>query len=285
MRRGGRTRWRSRRTPARAVDAVLDCLARRVPTGRPVALVVAHPDDEVIAAGASLHLLTNLLLVHVTDGAPRNLDDAARAGFDTPAAYADAREAELRDALRVAGCGAARAGLGVPDQDASLHMPAIAHDLARLFERHGTQVVITHAYEGGHPDHDAAALAVHAAAPGRVSGGVPGGIIEFPGYHAAPDGSLVTGLFLPGASATEVVLDTEDQARKRLMLDCFRTQAHMLASFGTGMESFRPARPDFRAPPHPGTLNYEHWGWSMTGPRWRTLAAAALAELEAPCAG
>lgn len=281
MRRAGRTRWRSRRTPARAVDAVLDCLARRVPTGRPVALVVAHPDDEAIAAGASLHLLTNLLLVHVTDGAPRNLDDAARAGFGTPAAYADAREAELRDALRVAGCGAARAGLGVPDQDASLHMPAIAHDLARLFERHGTQVVITHAYEGGHPDHDAAALAVHAAAPGRV--------IEFPGYHAAPDGSLVTGLFLPGASATEVMLDTGDQARKRLMLDCFRTQAHMLASFGTDMESFRPARPDFRAPPHPGTLNYEHWGWSMTGLRWRALAAAALAAAalagpEAPCA-
>ena len=27
----------------------------------------------------------------------------------------------------------------------------------------GTRVVVTHAYEGGHPDHDAVAFAVHAA--------------------------------------------------------------------------------------------------------------------------
>ena len=314
------------------MDAVLHSLARRLPTGCPVALVVAHPDDEVIAAGASLHLLTNLLLVHVTDGAPRGLNDAARAGFSSPEAYAAARRAELSQALRVARCAATRIGLAIPDQDASKNMPGIARSLAGLFAQHGTQVVITHAYEGGHPDHDATALAVHAAA-GRVSGGV----IEFPGYYAAPDGSLVTGEFLPGPYAegieqpdevanparhceersgaatggsqssragpseltpqerlamteslqrttVNIVLNEEEQALKRAMLDCFVTQARMLASFGTATERFRPARPDFRAPPHSGTLNYEHWGWGMTGPRWRALAAAALAELEAPCA-
>ena len=256
-------------------STVLDSLARRVPTACRVALVVAHPDDEVIAAGASLHLLTGLLLVHVTDGAPRTLDDAARAGFGSPAAYAAARQAELAAALHVAGCTPARAALGIPDQDASLHMPAIARHLRALFARHGTQAVITHAYEGGHPDHDAVALAVHMAAPGQV--------IEFPGYHAAPDGSLVTGRLLPGPPATHIPLDADERARKRAMLDCFTTQASILAAFGTEEEAFRPAYPDFAAPPHPGTLNYEHWGWDMTGPRWRTLAAAALTS-EAACA-
>ena len=298
------------------MQAVLDSLARRVPTDRRVALVVAHPDDEVIAAGASLRLLTGLLLVHVTDGAPRTLDDAARAGFDNPAAYAAARQAELAAALQVAGCAPERAGLGIPDQDASLHMPAIARRLRALFARHGTQAVITHAYEGGHPDHDAVALAVHIAAPGRV--------IEFPGYHAAPDGGFVTGRFLPALKprhceersdaaiqdrkhgsggpwiatpqgrlamtahetqqAVHIPLDPAERARKRAMLDRFATQARILAAFGTQEEAFRPACPDFAAPPHPGTLNYEYWGWDMTGPRWRALAAAAQTETEAPCA-
>ena len=254
--------------------AVLDDLARRVPTRKRVALVVAHPDDEAIAAGASLHLLTGLLLVHVTDGAPRTLDDAARAGFATPAGYAAARRAELQAALAVAGCKPERAELGIPDQDASLHIPAVARGLARLFAWHGTEAVITHAYEGGHPDHDATALAVHLAAPGRV--------IEFPGYHAAPDGTLVTGRFLPGPPAVVVALTQAEQARKRAMFACFRTQAGVLAAFGTASEAFRPARPDFRAPPHPGVLNYEHWGWDMTGARWRTLAAPLLTGMTGP---
>ena len=262
--------------PGSAIEAVLDCLARRAPTGVPVALVVAHPDDEIIAAGASLHLMTNLLLVHVTDGAPRGLGDAARAGFDSPAAYAAAREAELAAALRLARCRATRQALGVPDQDASLHMPAVSRHLAALFRQHGTRVVITHAYEGGHPDHDATALAVHAAAPGAV--------VEFAGYHAGTDGSFVAGSFLPGPAATEVELSAVEQALKRGMFGCFPTQARILAEFGTEWERFRPARPDFGAPPHEGTLNYEHWGWGMTGVRWRVLAAAAMAELGATCA-
>ena len=256
------------------MDAVLHSLARRLPSGRRVALVVAHPDDEILAAGASLHLMMNLMLVHVTDGAPRGLNDAARAGFDSPEAYAAARQAELSNALLLARCRAERAGLGIPDQDASKNMPAIARSLAGLFHEHGTQVVITHAYEGGHPDHDATALAVHAAAPG--------GVIEFAGYHAGEDGSFVAGEFLPGPPAVDVMLNEEEQALKRALFDCFPTQARILSEFGTTTERFRPARPDFREPPHPGTLNYEQWGWGMTGARWRGLAAAALEEMKLP---
>ena len=250
-------------------DLVLGDLVQRVPTRKRVALVVAHPDDETIAAGASLHLLTGLLLVHVTDGAPRTLDDAARAGFASRAGYAAARRVELQAALAVSGCSPVLIELGVPDQDASLHMPAIARDLARLFALHGIESVITHAYEGGHPDHDATALAAHLAAPG--------GIVEFPGYHATPDGAFVTGRFLPGPPAATVGLTPAEQARKAAMFACFRSQAEVLAAFGTDSEAFRHSQPDFRAPPHPGALNYERWGWDMTGPRWRALAAPLLA--------
>jgi N-acetylglucosamine malate deacetylase 2 len=46
----------------------------------PVAVVVAHPDDETIGCGAILRRLPLVRLVHVTDGAPRDMIDAVRLG-------------------------------------------------------------------------------------------------------------------------------------------------------------------------------------------------------------
>lgn len=251
-----------------AASAILDALAARTAATCRVALVVAHPDDEVVAAGASLHLLPGLLLVHVTDGAPRRLDDAARAGFASPDAYAAAREAELVAALALAGVAPARARLGVPDQDAAHHLGAIAAALGPLFSRHAVGAVLTHAYEGGHPDHDATALAVHRTAAGA---GLP--VLEFPAYRAAPGGGTLAQCFLPGAPETCIRLSAREAAHKRALLDCFRTQAPVLRMFDPGVERFRPAgRIDFTAPPHPGRLNYEAWGWEMTGAAFRTLA-------------
>lgn len=246
-------------------------LARSVVASR-VALVVAHPDDETIAAGGSLHLLPDLLLVHVTDGAPRDLHDARRCRFETAEAYAAAREEELAAALALAGAQPRRARLLVADQEAAGQIGALADRLRALFVEHGTQAVLTHAYEGGHPDHDATACAAHRAA-GRL--GVP--VFEFAGYHAGPDGTMRVQRFLSGGE-THVVLPETDAARKRAMLGCFRTQAGILSAFDAGAERFRPApRYDFAAPPHPGPLNYENWGWSITGERWRALAAAGMA--------
>ena len=61
---------------------------------RSVAIVVAHPDDETIGAGAQLPHLRDPLLAHVTDGAPRSFGLAREA-------YARRRRDELSAALRV----------------------------------------------------------------------------------------------------------------------------------------------------------------------------------------
>jgi LmbE family N-acetylglucosaminyl deacetylase len=253
---------------------MLNALATRRPTARRIALVVAHPDDETIAAGASLHLLPNLLLIHVTDGAPRAMHDAARLGFETPAEYAAAREAELQSALAVAGVDPARIRFQVPDQEASHNMPAISALLRQTFKTHAIEAVITHAYEGGHPDHDATALAVHRAAAGRP-------ILEFAGYHAGPDAEMTVQRFLPMGPETppetRIQLDPEEAAHKQAMLDCFRTQSGILDLFGASVERFRPAPEyDFTEPPHEGRLNYENWHWPITGRDWRNLAAHTL---------
>ncbi len=237
-------------------------------------MVVAHPDDETIGAGASLHLFDRCLLVHVTDGAPRNLADARAAGFADAAAYGSQRRDELAAALRAGGARPRLAQMGVPDQGASLCLAALASQLAELLARNGVEAVLTHPYEGGHPDHDATAWAAHRAA--RLCPHPPA-VIEFAGYHANPAGGIATGTFLSGGpEATIINLPPAERATKQRMLDCFVTQRTTLAAFGADQESFRPAPAyDFAQPPHPGKLYYENFDWGMTDLAWGALAAAA----------
>src|SRR6266545_3371700 len=70
--------------------------------------------------------------------------------------------------------------IGLVDQEASLHLNELTRRLAALFREFGVRDVLTHPYEGGHPDHDAAAFAVHGAC--RLID-CPPRRIEFASYH------------------------------------------------------------------------------------------------------
>lgn len=280
----------------RDAAAILGWLASGSGTSdMPLLLAAAHPDDETIGFGGQLPRFRDATILHVTDGAPRDGADAARHGFTRPADYAAARRAELLAALALAGIGVDRAlTLGLPDQQASLHLEPLARTIARLILERRPALVVTHAYEGGHPDHDATAFAVQAALrllPGDVTRPV---LLEMACYHAAPGGGMATGCFLPaagptaGAEPVTLALSPEACERKRRMVACFPTQREMLALFPIGAECLRPAPcHDFTRPPHPGRLHYENFSWGMTGERFRALAAAALRGLGlggAPCA-
>jgi LmbE family N-acetylglucosaminyl deacetylase len=239
--------------------------------GKRVALVVAHPDDETLAAGAHLKYWPNLTIVHVTDGAPRDGADARRAGFSSPVDYAQARRKELRRALIEGEAEHARlVEIGVADQEAIANIGMVVE---RLREALGeAEIVITHAYEGGHPDHDACALACRAALRPRAN------LWEFAGYHLK-NGAIESGEFLGSESEeVRVFLSPDDLAgddlrRKEKMLQCFRTQLGTLSQFRWQVELFRRApEVDFARPPHAGALLYETWGFAMDGQRWREIA-------------
>jgi LmbE family N-acetylglucosaminyl deacetylase len=245
------------------------------------AIVAAHPDDETLGAGARLSRFSGLILIHITDGAPRDMGDASAHGFSSCREYAAARRLECVDALRAGGITPDESiALDCPDQEVSWNLAAISRELSRLVERLTVDVILTHPYEGGHPDHDATAFAVHAAL--RLSAGgreVP--LLEFTSYHSRA-GQMETGKFLPNGECAETIfrLDPAERARKRRMLDCFRTQQAVLRQFQIEEERFRPAPVyDFAKPPHPGQLYYEQFPWGMTGERWMALAREARKEL------
>lgn len=246
-------------------------------------MVFAHQDDETIALGARLSRFKNAHLVHVTDGAPRNEEDSRNHGFAELADYRKARVLELCNVLKAAGLsGISRECLRVPDQEASLSLAALARTIDRIIRQHHPEVIFTHPYEGGHPDHDSCAFAVHQAVQLRPEGSRPL-IIETPFYHAGPRG-FEAGMFLTPphpVQAVEFRLTREESVAKKALLDLFVTQRQTLSGFPLEFERFRGApRYDFREPPHAPPVLYDNHPWGMTSREFSQLAREAQAMLK-----
>lgn len=275
---------------------------RRAEYAKRTLVVAAHPDDETIGCGALLSGLKAAYVVHVTDGAPRDSRFVPPAFVGNRSAYAERRRHELTRALALAQIGPARTfSLGGVDQEACEEIVRLSRALCELVAELRPDIVIAHAYEGGHPDHDAACVIAHMARALLAENERPL-LVEMASYHGAP-GRLVTGGLLPRASeplpivardafevlaaldespmaAIVLVLSECDRARKAEMLRCFDSQREVLSPFETLSEPFRLAPSyDFSEPPHEGPLYYEKLGWPMTGAAFRQRAALARDEL------
>jgi LmbE family N-acetylglucosaminyl deacetylase len=124
----------------------------------PALIVAAHPDDEVIGAAALLSRLHCVDVLYVTDGAPRN---GRFPGFTNRLEYAATRRRESAAVLEILGNKSTGRWLGIPDQEVTTLIADFAQQLVDILVNY--HIVVTHAYEGGHPDHDATALSVQAA--------------------------------------------------------------------------------------------------------------------------
>lgn len=262
-------------------DRECSALLRRLALGRPiydpVAIVAAHPDDETLGTGARMHCFARLTLIHLTDGAPRTpgadpIADAARRG-----ALAAKRERELSAALETLGVNPERRlAYQYGDQESILHLREI---ITRLRDDlRDVRWVLTHPYEHGHPDHDTAAVAVHAACALLAGSGTPPAVLEFTSYHLARHGARY-GVFWrdPARRAWVATLEDDERDSKARALACFSTQRDMLNHFPADAERYRRAPDyDFHRVAPPRLAWYDALDWPIDSRAWRRLARHAL---------
>lgn len=205
--------WAADAALASVPFAALDAVA---PPGRRVVVVAPHPDDEILACGALLHLVAQRgdqpLIVAVTDG------EASHPGSPAwpPARLRAARASETVAALACLGIDAPRlVRLGIPDGGVRAAEPDLGRRLAQQFA--AGDIVITTWRHDGHPDHEACARSCMAAAAARGAR-----VLQAPvwGWHwSAPgDGAL------PLAQARRLALPASSVAQKRAALACFTSQ-------------------------------------------------------------
>ena len=248
-------------------------------------VIAAHPDDETIGAGVLISRTPSVQIVHVTEGSPENPSDARARGFSDGEAYARARRTEAIKALRKAGVREnAIRNLRFVDQQVSFYLKELTFLILALIEETKPEMLLTHAFEGGHPDHDAAALTCHLAYElQRAHTFEPAfDLIEFTTYHAE-NARIRPYEFLPCGDRKQYRyrLTREERQLKIDMLREYETQSRTLAPFSLPQfETFRRApKYDFSRGPHEGKLFYEYFDWGVDGQTWRRLASDVVTHL------
>jgi N-acetylglucosamine malate deacetylase 2 len=238
-------------------------------------VLVAHPDDEAIVCGGLMQKMQRAVVVFSTDGAPR--DEGFWRQYGSRQTYADVRRQEARQALSTVGACpvflADRVEGGIADQELFRKLPAAIATVKKIVTRLLPDCILTPAYEGGHPDHDAACF-IGSVVGRRAS--VP--VWESPLYHRRADGSSAPQAF-PELSGTEVELRAEcgTLQKKIEMFHAYKSQELVLDGFRPDFEIFRPmAAYDFTRPPLSWKLNYESWGWKISGADVSAAFAAYL---------
>ncbi|HEX3216818.1 MAG TPA: PIG-L family deacetylase [Aestuariivirgaceae bacterium] len=253
-----------------------------IPADR-LAVVVAHPDDETIGAAGLLMRTTGAHVLVVTDGAPRSAEVARDHGFASFQDYAAARREEFQGAMAIAGVPVERQiMLGFADQGATHGLAQLSAMLAGALIARNITTVVTHAYEGGHPDHDAVAFAVQAAWRLLQQRAHPLAAIEMPLYRldAQGDCEFTTSFARPAEGATDYTVAGSMLERKRAMIAAHASQQEVLKLFDPVREQFRPAPlHDFTQLPNEGRLMYELYPWGMDGALFQRRVGEAMAAL------
>jgi N-acetylglucosamine malate deacetylase 2 len=228
------------------------------------AVIVAHSGDEIIGAGGLISRLREVTILHVTE-------------------YDQTKTKASISALELANVPSDRVvELGVTDIREPHSLASLSHEIAGFLQRFKPEVVLTHPYDGGHPDHDATAFATHAAMRLMQNNGFePPALFEM-ALHPSTDGQKRELDFFPGTwrEATTLVLDEKTRKLKRRMFDCVAVQESNLKGTTLSLERFRRSPDyDFSIAPNAGKPAYESFDSEMTGVRWQVLARKALAEL------
>ena len=247
------------------------------------ALIVAHPSDEIVGAGCLISKLVDVAVLHTTDGAPADMVDAKAAGFENLVDYAAARQNECRTALALSNVNADKiSDVGIMDRCASEFLAELARTIALFIQQMGATIVVTHPYEGAHPDHDATAFATHAALRLLNKNGFRSPALFEMALHPSlsSDAKVPEFLLAPDRETTILMLDERSRDLKAKMFACFASQQSSLTESPIGPEKFRvPNDYDFNRPPSADKLHYENFDWALSPAEWQQHACEAWLNL------
>jgi N-acetylglucosamine malate deacetylase 2 len=186
-----------------------------------------------------LQRASEALVVFATDGAPPRYGFERR--FGSLQRYSAARFQEAEKALKALPHASfqrlsAQDGGCFVDQHLFLSLSKSFKSLCQLAHAFSPDLLVSHAFEGGHIDHDAChVLAWQAGRTLKLR------CLEFPLYWRSPDGKDVFQQFRDdGDEEFTLDLSPGELLLKRQMLDSYATQRVVTSVFEPNAERFRP---------------------------------------------
>ncbi len=201
----------------------------------------AHPDDETIACGGLLQRVPVALVVFAVDGAPAGYGIEGK--FGSLKKYSDERFKEAGRALGLArNCSFQRLRMRseayFPDRRLFQYLAEAADSLVGIAREFLPDAIVSHAFEGGHIDHDACSLLAR-----RVADEVSLSQYEFPLYWKNENGLDIFQEFRDlQEDEMELNLSEVEIATKAGMFAEYKTQREVMEMFPINKERFRSVR-------------------------------------------
>ena len=246
-------------------------------------VIVAHASDEIFGAGCLISKLMDVTILHVTDGIGVELDQRGQASLQESAHQAERIHEESVAALRLANVPEDKViDFALPQYALSQRLTYLTRKITSFLQQSRANIILTHPYEGGHPDHDAIAFATHAAL--RIlneNGFKPPDVFEMALYPSGkPVAKVPEFLSRIDSESTTLLLDERSQKLKERMYACLRSQRDVAMASPSNFERFRrPPLYDFTRPPQDGKLHYGRFDWAISPDEWQALSTQALSQL------
>jgi len=225
--------------------------------GKRILILVAHPDDEIVACAATIGRAraqgAALSALYLTHGciARDVVWPWQRKKYDQ---LVLARRSEAESAATMLGI----QPVGWASRAARYlwrDLPSVYDEVEAAITRYRPDQIWVPAYEGGNPDHDAL-NAVGYKFKSRLS------VLEFAEYNFFGGRARSQTFICSDETVRIVTLTPEERAAKRALLALYASEKGNLSSIRLDQESYRPiTHYDYSRVPHQGKLWYARFAW------------------------
>lgn len=227
--------------------------------GKKILILVPHPDDEVVAAAATIVRAqksnSKVFALYLTTGciSRETMWPWKRKFYENNVAVRRSEAEQAAQFLHISPVGWSDR----PARHLWRDLPAAIIEVKETIAKHSIDQLWVPAFEGGNADHDALnAMASLLAANENIS------VMEFAEYNYCGGTARSNQFPLPNGTETIIQLTADEKEMKTSALEIYASEKCNLGYVKTKQESFRPlAKYNYSAPPHEGTLWYNRFHW------------------------